>query len=90
MKLHSFEILEEEGYTYKAEVWVRVFPRWKFWNNTVKLVTYVGNSLGWYDPTTGAKLRNVDIETQLANEMRRIYLTDMLAAKNRANLKPVK
>ena len=90
MKLESFEVLEEDGQTYKARVVERVAPKWKFWNTEQATNTYVGNTLGWYNPYTGAKLRNTKVEVMLANEMRRIYLTEMLATSNRNNIKPVK
>ena len=90
MKLESFELLEREGYTYRAKVYERVKPKWQIWNNNTVLNTYVGNSLGWYNPNTGAKLANAKIELLLSQEMRRLYLQEMLAENNRANLKPVK
>lgn len=90
MRIQSFELLEQEGQTYKAKVEERIAPKWRFWNRLTTVNTYVGNSLGWYNPHTGAKLRNSEVEVMLANEMRRIYLTEMLATSNRNNLKPVK
>lgn len=88
--IEEFELLEQEGHTYKAIVRQRASSKWMFWDKSTKVTTYIGNTLGWYDPSTGAQLKDSAILTILSNEMRRQYLQKMLVDQIRSKMKPVK
>lgn len=89
MKLIGIEQLDPEAYTYKATIERRTAPRWKFWNSTTIKETYVGNSLGWYNPSTGAKVKIPEVYTLLDNAVRRDYLQSMLK-DHKPKLTPIK
>ena len=90
MMIEEFEMLEKDGYTYRAVLRHRTRSRWMFWDKTTTTTTYVGNTLGWYDPKTGAQLKDPTMLQLLSNEMRRQFLQKMLVDDIRAKLKPVK
>ena len=90
MKLESLKIMDESGLTYQARISKRAASKFAFWNRATVEETYVGNSLGWYNPDTGARLAIPELIITLDNAVRREYLKELMNKHNKPKLTPVK
>lgn len=91
MRIVSLTLLDPNGLTYTAIVASRKYAKWKFWDSSEIEEIFIGNSLAWYSPETGERLKSLDIETLLNNAIRREYLSELMTKhKPKPNLKPIK